>query len=98
MIYLYPIIVALAVVASTPLLFVDLGPYRKFHRIILLVLVMVATLEAWCAYLRDNGKTNLIYYNAVFVYTLPIVYLYFFQEVFKHEKVKLVLYIVCVVF
>lgn len=93
MIYWYPIIVALAVVASVPLLFADLGPFRKYHRTILVVLVLVAALEAWCAYLANNGQPNIIYYNAVFVYTLPIVYLYFFQQLFKREKGKLALYL-----
>lgn len=98
MIYWYPIVITLAAVASAPLLFVDLGFFRKYHRIIFVVLVLVAVLESWCAYLAANGQTNLIYYNAVFVYTLPILYIYFFNKVLNSEKVKKSLYLLAGLF
>jgi drug/metabolite transporter (DMT)-like permease len=93
MVYWYPIVVALAALVSLPLLFADLGPLRKFHRIIFVVLVLVAALEAWCAYLASNRQSNIVYYNAVFVYTLPILYLYFFEELFHQKEVKKVLFL-----
>lgn len=89
----YPILVALAAVASVPLFFLDLGHFRRFHRIIFLVLVLVAVLESWCSYLAYNGKTNIVYYNAVFVYTLPLLYFYFFQLIFEENRFKNILYI-----
>jgi drug/metabolite transporter (DMT)-like permease len=83
---LYFIVVTIAALVSIPLLFFDLGEYKKLHKIILSILVTIALLENWCNYLVHIGKTNVQYYNAIFVYTIPILYLYFFRQVFTREK------------
>ncbi|EKB49477.1 hypothetical protein B879_01874 [Cecembia lonarensis LW9] len=84
----YFILVSIAALGSMTLLFFDLGPFKKLHRIILLILILVAIVENLGFYLATNGKPNLVYYNAIFVYTLPILYLYFFKEIFQQGSVK----------
>jgi hypothetical protein len=94
----YFILVSIAALGSVPLLFFDLGPYKKLHRIILFILVLVALLENLGLFLSNRGKPNVIYYNAIFVYILPILYLFFFREVFQQGRVKNVLITLGVLF
>jgi drug/metabolite transporter (DMT)-like permease len=94
----YTIVIGLAALTSLPLLFFDLGSLKKTHRIILLILVLVAIVEYLGFYLANNGKPNIIYYNAIFVYTLPIVYLFFFLEVFKLRKANKTLQVLGLMF
>jgi len=93
MLELYLFLIGLATLVSLPLFFLDLGEFKKMHRIIFLILILVVIVENLGFYLASNGKPNLIYYNAIFVYSIPILYFLFFKEVFQQGKVKHILII-----
>jgi hypothetical protein len=84
----YLILLYIGILLSVPLFFIDDFEYKKLHRILFGVIVMVTFLETFGAYTGDNGIQNVIYYNLLFVYLETILILYFFFWVFPIKKAK----------
>lgn len=84
----YLILLYIGILLSVPLFFIDDLEYKKLHRILFGVIVMVTFLETFGAYTGDNGIQNVIYYNLLFVYLETILILYFFFWVFPIKKAK----------
>jgi hypothetical protein len=73
---------------SFPVFFIDDFKFKKLHRILFGVILMVTILEIFATYLADSGRQNVIFYNLLFVYLETLLLLYFFQNVFPNKKAK----------
>ena len=86
--YFYQIFLFLGILLSVPLFFIDDFEYKKLHRILFGVIVMVTFLETFGTYTGEKGIQNVIYYNLLFVYLETILILYFFFWVFPIKKAQ----------
>ncbi|WP_194776008.1 hypothetical protein [Pararhodonellum marinum] len=84
----YNITIVLGMLLSIPLFFLELGQYRKQHRIIFSILLLISVVELTGKYFGIRGINNLWIYNIGFVYLETLLILFFFKVVLEESKTQ----------
>jgi len=89
--YWYILMILTGLLLSIPCFFLDLKSYKKGHRIIFSILVLVLLVELSGSYLGRQGITNHWVYNIGFVYGETILILIYLSVVLNNPKSKVFL-------
>lgn len=98
LIYWYNFMILMGMLLSIPCFFLDLKGFKKGHRIVFSILVLVSIVEFYGGYLARQGIRNHWVYNIGFVYGETILILTYLSVVLNSPKNKVVLKVTAFLF
>ncbi|MCH6235320.1 hypothetical protein [Cognataquiflexum rubidum] len=94
----YLLMILAGMLLSIPCFFLDLKGFKKGHRIVFCILVLVSIIEFYGGYLGKQGIRNHWVYNIGFVYGETILILIYLSAVLNGQKSKVILKLTALLF